>query len=97
MDTPRHKSKARGGWNGDDDEDDLPFKMYKSNGWASPSTPKKHHEFSSGDGDYFTPQPLRRHNHGYAFLNSNYSPSARKHGLSSRFAGSNTHAGFGGS
>jgi hypothetical protein len=59
MDTPRHKSKARGGWNGDDDRDDLPFKIHKSNGWASLFTPKKwynNHQFSSGDGDYFTPQ-----------------------------------------
>ena len=44
MDIPRHKSKARGGWTGGDDLDDLPFKKYKSNAWGSPSTPKKTHE-----------------------------------------------------
>ncbi|GJN25315.1 hypothetical protein PR202_gb13127 [Eleusine coracana subsp. coracana] len=115
MDTPhRHKSKARGGWNGDDyDLDDLPFKKYKPNGWPSPSTPKKrynnhhqfshgdggysnHHQFSHGDGDYFTPQSSRRRNYGHAVPSSNYSPSARKHGFSSRFAGNNTHVRFDG-
>ncbi|KAL6841660.1 hypothetical protein ACP4OV_028599 [Aristida adscensionis] len=97
MDTPRHKSKARGGWSGDD-LDDLPFKKYKSNGWASPSTPKRpysNHHNSSG-GDYFT-QSSRRHNyHGFDPPNSNYSPSSRKQGFSSsRFATSNTHIRFG--
>ncbi|RLM69148.1 zinc finger CCHC domain-containing protein 7-like [Panicum miliaceum] len=56
MDIPQHKSKARGGWTGGDDLGDLPFKKYKSNGWGSPSTPKKpytNHQIS--DGDYFTP------------------------------------------
>nr|TKW01283.1 hypothetical protein SEVIR_8G169800v2 [Setaria viridis] len=97
MDTPRHKSKARGGWTGGDDLEDLPFKKYKSKEWGSPSTPKKpytNHQFSSG-GDYFTPQSSRRHNHGFASPNSNYSPSAKKHGFSSsRFATSNTHLRF---
>ncbi|GJN04562.1 hypothetical protein PR202_ga22122 [Eleusine coracana subsp. coracana] len=100
MDTPhRHKSKARGGWNGDDyDLDDLPFKKYKPNGWP-PSTPKKkrysnHHQFSHGDGDYFTPQSSRRRDYGHASPSSNYSPSARKHGFSSRFASNNTHVRF---
>ncbi|KAG0530333.1 hypothetical protein BDA96_05G176800 [Sorghum bicolor] len=97
MDTPRHKSKSRGGWTGGDD-DDLPLKKYKSNGWGSPSTPKKsytNHQFLSG-GDYFTPQSSRRHNHGTTSPSSNYSPSARKHGFSSsRFATSNTHVRFG--
>ncbi|RLM70299.1 hypothetical protein C2845_PM17G11830 [Panicum miliaceum] len=96
-DIPRHKSKARGGWTGGDDLDDLPFKKYKSNGWGSPSTPKKpymNHQIS--DGDYFTPQSSRRHNHGYMSQNSNYSPSAKKHRFSSsRFAASNTHVRFG--
>ena len=97
MDIPRHKSKARGGWTGGDDLDDLPFKKYKSNAWGSPSTPKKtytNHQISGGD--YFTPQSSRRHNHGYASPNSNYSPSAKKHGFSSsRFAARNTHVRFG--
>ncbi|XP_062182747.1 uncharacterized protein LOC133886869 [Phragmites australis] len=97
MDTPRHKSKARGGWTGGDDLDDLPFKKYRSNGWASPSTPKKpysNRQYSSGF-DYLTPQSSRRHNNDYASPVSNYSPSARKHGFSSRFAASNTHVRFG--
>ncbi|TVU24930.1 hypothetical protein EJB05_27397 [Eragrostis curvula] len=100
MDSPWHKSKARGGWNGDDDLDDLPFKKYKPNRWASPSTPKKHynnHQFSSGDGDYFTPQSSRRRNRDYASPSSNYSPNARRHGSSSRFATSSTHVRFSGS
>lgn len=60
--TPRHKPKSRGGWTGGDD---LPLKKYKSNGWGSPSTPKKsyaNHQFLSGC-DYLTPQPSRRHNY----------------------------------
>ncbi|KAF8694588.1 hypothetical protein HU200_038117 [Digitaria exilis] len=100
MDTPRHKSKARGGWTGGDDLDDLPFKKYKSNGWASPSTPKKPYtnQQISSSGDYFTPQSSRRHNHGYTSPNSNYSLSAKKHGFSSsRFATRNTHVRFGNS
>ncbi|RLM58444.1 zinc finger CCHC domain-containing protein 7-like [Panicum miliaceum] len=97
MDIPRHKSKARGGWTGGDDLDDLPFKKYKSNGWGSPSTPKKPYmNRQISDGDYFTPQSSRRHNHDYTSPNSNYSPSAKKHGFSlSRFAASNTHVRFG--
>ncbi|CAL4992417.1 unnamed protein product [Urochloa decumbens] len=92
MDTPRHKSKARGGWTGGDDLDDLPFKKYKSNGWGSPSTPKKPYTNHSSCGDYFTPQPSRRNNHDFASPDSNYSPSAKKHGYSSsRFASSNKH------
>ncbi|TKW01293.1 hypothetical protein SEVIR_8G169966v4 [Setaria viridis] len=56
--------------------------------------PYTNHQFSSG-GDYFTPQSSRRHNHGFASPNSNYSPSAKKHGFSSsRFATSNTHLRF---
>ncbi|PUZ45285.1 hypothetical protein GQ55_8G209900 [Panicum hallii var. hallii] len=96
MDMPRHKSKARGGWTGGDDLDDLPFKKYKSNGWGSPSTPKKPYmNRQISDGDYFTPQSSRRHNHDYTSPNSNYSPSAKKHGFLSRFAASNTHVRFG--
>ncbi|PVH34405.1 hypothetical protein PAHAL_8G213800 [Panicum hallii] len=96
MDIPRHKSKARGGWTGGDDLDDLPFKKYKSNGWGSPSTPKKPYmNRQISDGDYFTPQSSRRHNHDYTSPNSNYSPSAKKYGFSSRFAASNTHVRFG--
>ncbi|KAJ1275919.1 hypothetical protein BS78_05G173000 [Paspalum vaginatum] len=97
MELPRHKSKSRGGWTGGDDLEDLSFKKYKSNGWGSPSTPKKpytKHPFSSG-GDY-TPQSSRRRNHSYMTPDSNYSPSARKHGLSSsRFGVSGTHIRFG--
>ncbi|CAN6372521.1 unnamed protein product [Urochloa humidicola] len=97
MDTPRHKSKSRGGWTGGDDVDDLPFKKYKSSGWGSPSTPKKpytNHQFSSG-GDYMTPRPSGRQNHGFASPNSNYSPSSKKHGYSSsRFSTSKKHTRF---
>ncbi|CAO2146919.1 unnamed protein product [Urochloa humidicola] len=97
MDTPRHKSKSRGGWTGGDDVDDLPFKKYKSNGWGSPSTPKKpytNHQFSSG-GDYITPRPSGRHSHGFASPNSNYSPSSKKNGYSSsRFSTSKKHTRF---
>ena len=55
---------------------------------------RTNHQISGGD--YFTPQSSRRHNHGYASPNSNYSPSAKKHGFSSsRFAARNTHVRFG--
>ncbi|XP_048542303.1 zinc finger CCHC domain-containing protein 7-like [Triticum urartu] len=89
--TPRGKSRARGGWI-PEDHDDLPSKKYKGNGWDSQSTPKKpynnHHHRSSG-GDYSTPQ-----GQDFSWHNSQYSPSARKHGSSSSRFASNTHHRF---
>uniref|UniRef100_A0A0E0F6V9 CCHC-type domain-containing protein n=1 Tax=Oryza meridionalis TaxID=40149 RepID=A0A0E0F6V9_9ORYZ len=86
------KSKARGGWIADD-ADDQPYKKYKPNVWASPSTPKKqynNHQFSSG-GDYSTPQSSRWQKHGFASPSATYSPNARKHSFSSSRFASNTH------
>ncbi|EEC68130.1 hypothetical protein OsI_36043 [Oryza sativa Indica Group] len=90
------KSKARGGWIADD-ADDQPYKKYKPNVWASPSTPKKqynNHQFSSG-GDYSTPQSSRWQKHGFASPSATYSPNARKHSFSSSRFASNTHVRFG--
>uniref|UniRef100_J3N952 CCHC-type domain-containing protein n=1 Tax=Oryza brachyantha TaxID=4533 RepID=J3N952_ORYBR len=94
--TPHFKSKARGGWIADD-ADDQPYKKYKPNAWASPSTPKKqysNHQFSSG-GDYSTPQSSRWQRNGFASPSSTYSPNARKHSFSSSRFASNTHVRFG--
>uniref|UniRef100_A0A0E0J3H1 CCHC-type domain-containing protein n=1 Tax=Oryza nivara TaxID=4536 RepID=A0A0E0J3H1_ORYNI len=90
------KSKARGGWIADD-ADDQPYKKYKPNVWASPSTPKKqynNHQFSSG-GDYSTPQSSRWQKHGFASPRATYSPNTRKHSFSSSRFASNTHVRFG--
>uniref|UniRef100_A0A0E0MGI7 CCHC-type domain-containing protein n=1 Tax=Oryza punctata TaxID=4537 RepID=A0A0E0MGI7_ORYPU len=90
------KSKARGGWIADDAED-LPYKKYKPNVWASPSTPKKqysNHQFSSG-GDFSTPQSSRWQKHSFASTSATYSPNVRKHGFSSSRFASNTHVRFG--
>lgn len=92
-DASRGKSRARGGWIVDD-PDDLTFMKYKSNGWASPSTPKKpyiSHQYSSG-GDYSTPQSSRGQKHGFASRSSNYSSNTRKHGFSSSRFADNTNA-----
>ncbi|CAM0873825.1 unnamed protein product [Alopecurus aequalis] len=92
--TSRGKSRARGGWI-PEDHDDLPFKKYKSNGWASPSTPKKpynnHQQFSY---DYSTPQSSRwqGQGQGYSSHSSKYSPNTRNH--SSRFSNNATHLRF---
>lgn len=89
--TPRDKSRVRGGWI-PEDHDDMPYKKYKSNGWASPSTPKKpynnHQQFSY---DYSTPQSSRWEGQGYSSHSSKYSPNARNH--SSRFS-NNKHLRF---
>uniref|UniRef100_A0A0E0BKG8 CCHC-type domain-containing protein n=1 Tax=Oryza glumipatula TaxID=40148 RepID=A0A0E0BKG8_9ORYZ len=90
------KSKARGGWIADD-VDDQPYKKYKPNVWASPSTPKKqynNHQFSSG-GDHSTPQSSRWQKHGFASPSATYSPNTRKHSFSSSRFASNTHVRFG--
>ncbi|KAL5204420.1 hypothetical protein ABZP36_009291 [Zizania latifolia] len=96
-DRSQFKSRARGGWTADD-ADDQSYKKYKSNVWASPSTPKKQYsnqQFNSG-GDYSTPPSSRWQNHhGFASPSSTYSPNARKNSFSSSRFASNTHVRFG--